>query len=504
MLRFLVFVIVVGSVICGRPRILEISTRPYLYSLSEKYGRSITKFRDIPDQEFVNLAGGNYTHVWFMGVWALGPYGLNHDRTDPNLLASYAQVLPDYTVSDIIGTPYAVVSYDVNPELGSESDLVWLRQKLRAQGLLLVLDYAPNHTAIDSPWMTSNIDYYVRAPKGTPTPYDSNVYFTNGVALGGDQWDHWSDTAQLNYWNMDLKKVRIAELKKVASLADAIRCDMAMLILNDCIEKDWSTQLSSWGYKRPSTEFWADAISSVKASYPNTIFIAEAYWDMDEILMANGFDFIYGKDLLDDLASWDLSSIWSYIKNRSDKFSKTLSFIENHDEPRAVAKFGDWVKADSAAIVAFTLPGAKLLFDGETYGYKNKLDVHLRRAKSESKISQVTDFYDQLLDIISQDVFAKGDWTLIEGNTNKGQVVSWRYSLFTKSGTSKRLVVVNFTEVKAAADVVVADAVGKNGGDSIDIKELFSGAVYTRSASTMKTKGLTIVLDPWRGQIFEY
>jgi len=33
------------------PQMLEISTRPWLYALSQKYGRNLTRFSDIPDAE---------------------------------------------------------------------------------------------------------------------------------------------------------------------------------------------------------------------------------------------------------------------------------------------------------------------------------------------------------------------------------------------------------------------------------------------------------------------
>ncbi len=73
---------------------LELSTRPWLYYLSQKYNSNITALSQIPDVELQEIASKNYDYVWFMGVWHLGPYGLNHDRTDPGLLASYKQVLP--------------------------------------------------------------------------------------------------------------------------------------------------------------------------------------------------------------------------------------------------------------------------------------------------------------------------------------------------------------------------------------------------------------------------
>ena len=39
----------------------------------------------------------------------------------------------------------------------------------------------------------------------------------------------------------------------IAASADMVRCDMAMLILNDVIEATWGTVMSANGYSRPST-----------------------------------------------------------------------------------------------------------------------------------------------------------------------------------------------------------------------------------------------------------
>lgn len=46
------------------PQMLEISTRPWLYSLSQKYGRNISKLNQIPNEELVNIAKQNYDVVW--------------------------------------------------------------------------------------------------------------------------------------------------------------------------------------------------------------------------------------------------------------------------------------------------------------------------------------------------------------------------------------------------------------------------------------------------------
>src|SRR3989338_4323607 len=98
--------------------LLELSARPWLYNLSLAAGRSVA-LADVPDAELDRIAGLGFDMVWLIGVWSLGEYGLNFDRTDAGLLAHYAQVLPGFTQDDIIGSPYAVTEYVINPPIGS-------------------------------------------------------------------------------------------------------------------------------------------------------------------------------------------------------------------------------------------------------------------------------------------------------------------------------------------------------------------------------------------------
>ena len=76
---------------CYHPTIYEISTRPWLYELSQKYKKNITTLKDIPLEEFDKLAEKGVEYVWMMGVWQLGSYGLELDRKK-----DYSSVLPDY------------------------------------------------------------------------------------------------------------------------------------------------------------------------------------------------------------------------------------------------------------------------------------------------------------------------------------------------------------------------------------------------------------------------
>lgn len=54
------------------PTMYEISTRPWLYELSQKYNKPITRLIDVPRQELEKLKSLGVDIIWMMGVWNLG------------------------------------------------------------------------------------------------------------------------------------------------------------------------------------------------------------------------------------------------------------------------------------------------------------------------------------------------------------------------------------------------------------------------------------------------
>jgi hypothetical protein len=92
------------------PIMYEISTRPFLYEMSQKYGRPGMKLRDVPMDEFQKLRDVGVSMIWMMGVWQIGYYGLCR-ASDESLRKSYGQFLPDYQNADIIGSPYQILDY---------------------------------------------------------------------------------------------------------------------------------------------------------------------------------------------------------------------------------------------------------------------------------------------------------------------------------------------------------------------------------------------------------
>jgi len=101
----------------AQPKVYEISIRPWLYELSLKYNKPKMMLRDVPSTEYQKLKDLNMDVIWFMGIWQLGDYGLNHDRTNADLLANFNRILPDFRTEDIIGSPYAITNYTCNPKL---------------------------------------------------------------------------------------------------------------------------------------------------------------------------------------------------------------------------------------------------------------------------------------------------------------------------------------------------------------------------------------------------
>ncbi len=134
-----------------------------------------------------------------MGVWQRSPAGRAQAVSDPGVLSSCA-ILPGFNPSvDIAGSPYSVKDYLVDDRLGGPQGLAAARAALRKRGMGLILDYVPNHTAPDHPWVTAHPEYYVLDAGGKPFP-------------GNGQW---LDTAQLDAFDQGYRDATVQTLKAI-------------------------------------------------------------------------------------------------------------------------------------------------------------------------------------------------------------------------------------------------------------------------------------------------
>ena len=119
------------------PLVYEINTAVWLTSLSRTYGRPIS-LGGIPQTELERLAELRFDGVWLMGVWQRSAASRTIARAEPALLGEYRRALPDVRPDDIIGSPYAIADYTVDPLFGGDQELAALRQRLRALNLRLI------------------------------------------------------------------------------------------------------------------------------------------------------------------------------------------------------------------------------------------------------------------------------------------------------------------------------------------------------------------------------
>ncbi|ACF13013.1 alpha amylase catalytic region [Chloroherpeton thalassium ATCC 35110] len=392
------------------PLVFEVNAHVWLRELSHKTGSPVS-LSTIPHSEIQKWADQNINAVWLMGVWTRSPKGkevaLHHD----GLHFDYTKALPGWTENDIDASPYSIVDYKVSPEFGGESALARLRERLAEYNIKLILDFVPNHTALDHPWIASKPEYYVQVSKEAYEKAPDLFFSPNEnqfLAYGRDPYfPPWTDTAQLNYANSDCRSAMLATLKEIASQCDGVRCDMAMLMLKEIYNGIWGNLTG-----KMQEEFWELAIREIKSQYPNFLFIAEAYWDKEWELQQLGFDFIYDKRFYDRLKSGDIQGLKTHLNADMAFQQKLVRFIENHDEERAAVSLKNNHKV--AAMVTLTSPGMRLVHQGQQEGFKTKLPVQLANPKQEPQNADIYGFYERLFRVMRQTPVTRGEFHLID------------------------------------------------------------------------------------------
>jgi glycosidase len=214
-----------------------------------------------------------------------------------------------------LGSYYAVASYtDINPEFGTLADFNATVNQAHALGMKVLIDYVPNHSGADHPWLTTHPDFYETDSTGKPT-YTAD----------------WSDTRELNFNNLVMQDSMINTMKYWlnATKIDGFRVDVA-----------WGVPYS----------FWDKCIPALK-KIRNIYLLAEAD---DAKLHERGFDATYSwKEfhVLNEIAAGkkNILTLDTVLRNIEKDFMKgaqRLYFTSNHDE-------NSWNKADYA-----TMPGA--------------------------------------------------------------------------------------------------------------------------------------------------
>src|SRR5438874_1699139 len=235
-----------------------------------------------------------------------------------------------------IGSPYAVRDYyGINPDYGTKEDLKKLIAESHRRGMKVIVDIVANHTSWDSVLM-KHPDWYKHDAKGNITyPYD------------------WTDIAALNYASPELRRYMTDMLKywiREFDL-DGFRCDVAGEV---------------------PTDFWENARAELDKIKPDIVMLAEAH-KPDLELKAFELDYSWPlhsalTDVLQGRApASDLRKAWEDEFKEWPRGALHMRFSDNHDERRAIARFGE-PAALAASALMFTLDGVPLIYNGMEVG----------------------------------------------------------------------------------------------------------------------------------------
>jgi glycosidase len=483
------------------PSLFQINTRVWLTELSQWLGRAAS-LDDIPDAELDRLASVGFDWIWFLSVWQTGAAGQRVSRSNREWRKEFQETLPDLCEEDIPGSGFAITGYTVHECLGGDETLARLRERLRKRGLKLLLDFVPNHTGLDHPWVEDHPEYYIPGSELDLARAPQNYTWARRkrgdllLAYGRDPYfAGWPDTLQLNYGHPATQTAMIGELLKIAGQCDGVRCDMAMLVLPDVFERTWGIA---------AQPFWPTAIERVRQRFPEFRFMAEVYWDLEWMLQQQGFDYTYDKRLYDRLREGHARPVREHLCAELDYQSKMARFLENHDEPRAAVTFSPGVH-EAAAVITFLSPGLRFFHQGQFEGKRKRISPHLCRGPCDPSDPSLQQFYERLLAVLRDPVLRDGRWQLLqclpawEGNWTSDCFVAFAWQ-----GTAgeKLVTAVNYApnQSQCYLQLPFADLAGRQW----QLHDAFSSSVYDRDGDDLQSKGLFLDMSAWQAAVFSW
>jgi glycosidase len=329
-----------------------------------------------------------------------------------------------------IGSPYAVRDYyGINPDYGTKDDLKRLIAESHKRGLKVIIDVVVNHTAWDNTLIKEHPEFYKKNDKGEIIPPVPD----------------WADVAGLDYGKPELRRYIIEMLKSWIRDydLDGFRCDVALFI---------------------PTDFWEEARAEIDKVKRDTIWLAEAE---KQDLLVKAFDLDYSWSMHGRLTevlqgAKPASAIRKVWEEQIAKFPHgaiRMRFSDNHDERRAIARFGE-KGALAAEALAFTLDGVPLIYNGMEVGDTaesgapalfEKLPIFWPIAERRPQFPR---FYKSIIELRKKsDSLRRGDLTWLR-NSDEARVITFSR----KSRTEELIVAINMTNAPFSGTV---DANGK-------------------------------------------
>lgn len=405
------------------PRVILLakSTLVWLDQLSKKYGRDIRRLDQIPDEELDIMARRGFNALWFIGLW---------ERSKASKKIKQMCGNPEAEAS-----AYSLYDYEIAWELGGWEALNNLRERAWRRGIRIASDMVPNHTAMDSNWISQHPDYFLQLDycpfpnysfNGPDLSQDPNIevkledhYYDRSdasvVFLHRDKRTNrhryiyhgndgtsmpWNDTAQINYLNPEAREAIIQIILNVARNFPIIRFDAAMTLAKKHIQRLWypvpgsggdiatraEHALSNEEFNRLlPVEFWREVVDRVATEVPDTLLLAEAFWMMEGYFVRTlGMHRVYNSAFMHMFKKEENEKYRYTIKNTlefdPEILKRYVNFMNNPDEETAAVQFGGGDKYFGVMTMMVTMPGTPMIGHGQVEGFREKYGMEYRRA----------------------------------------------------------------------------------------------------------------------------
>jgi len=181
---------------------------------------------------------------------------------------------------------------------------------------------------------------------------------------------------------------------------------------------------------------------------------------------------------------------------------RSVRFIENHDELRAIIAFGR-ERSLAAAVILATIPGLRLFHDGQLEGRRIRQPIQLVREPKEAADAEIMKFYDRLLMVGKAAAFHEGEWRLIEvsqageGNKSHHNLLAWLWHY----AEQRKIVVVNYSPNPVQGWLKLPLPLKTMG--EVVLRDELTGLTYARDANDVVRQRLYIDLSPYHAQILD-
>jgi glycosidase len=270
----------------------------------------------------------------------------------------------------VLGSPYSVKDYlSVNHEFGTMDDFRHFVSAAHAQGMKVIIDWVPNHTAWDNALAAEHPDWYQKNYKGEFRP---------------TAWFDWIDIINLDYSSPGLRKYMTEALKFWVRETDidGYRCDVAGFVPLD---------------------FWNNARKELDAIKP-VFMLAE--WETRD-LHAEAFDMTYAWSWYDGMhrlcsgKEKGLGTMFGYYAWNEGFWPRDairMTFVTNHDknawEGTGPEQFGDGLQA--AIALSVVGDGMPLMYNGQESGETKRLKFFERDPIDWKPVSPLNELYRKL------------------------------------------------------------------------------------------------------------